>query len=137
MWATCRFDHGLTWDDFQSLTLAQFEALEERRAAHIRQHRFNAALITSTVYNAHRSTDSQPLEVWDFIAGMEKSEDEREAERVRKEMRRTVGEVLTRVATEPMEKVQEVTRHLIARLEENGIEDPRELIKEVFPSMEL
>lgn len=127
----------MTWTEFNNLTLAEFEALEDRRAVALRHSRFNAALITATIFNAHRSSDSEPVEVWDFLSGYERTEEERTRERHRKEMRRTVGTVLSRVATEPMETVRNVTARLIQRLSDNGIEDPKALILEVFPSMEL
>jgi hypothetical protein len=116
--------------------LAEFEALEERRMVEIRHARFNAGLTAAMIYNANRSADSEPLEVWDFLPGFEQDPLEAEAEKHRKELKRAVSQALCRVATEPMEKVQEVRAYLIARIRDNGIEDPEGLIREVFPDLE-
>ena len=131
----CRRDHGLTWREFQDLTLCQLEALEERRMIEIRHARFNAALITSTLYNAHRSQDSEALEVWDFIPGFDRDEDEIEADKMRRSIKHAISVAFAEMDTATAEEVQAEKVRMIARMKANGVDDPEQLIREVYPDL--
>lgn len=115
------------------MTLPQYEALEERRTIAIRQSRFNAALVASTIFNANRPNGSDPIEVWDFLAGFERSPEEEEQRQTRRELRRTVGRVLGRAATDSPERVRSITAELLSRIAAAGVADGEALIREVFP----
>lgn len=132
MWAICRYHHGLTWKEFQSLTLAQFEALEDRRMVDTRQARFNAALITTTIYNANRSKDSDPLEVWDFIPGYERDQDEMDREKARQSIQQGIRVALTGMRGKTVEQVREAAKAMISNLQRNGTEDADDIVREAF-----
>lgn len=126
----CRRDHGLTWAEFQELTLAQLEALEERRATEIRHARFNAALVACAVVNMHRSQDSEPMSPFDFIPGYEPDPAEAARERQRTAIKRSIATVMSRMDT--VEAAVGMKAKLIARAKEAGFEDAEELYREVF-----
>lgn len=135
MWATCRHDHGLTWTEFQDITLAQYEALEERRMIAVRHSRFNAALTASVVFNAHRSEDSEPLSPFDFLPGFERDPDEEEAEKLRKSAKHAIAVAFSEMGELSAHNVQVEKARMIHRMKANGVEDPEELIREVFPDL--
>jgi hypothetical protein len=135
MWILCRREHGLTWDEFQNLTLAEFEGLEERRAVDIRHARFNAALVTSVIYNANRATDSRPMSPFDFIAGFEDDPEDREREELRRSVRHAVALAFMEMKGKTKEELQEEKRKMIERMKGNGVEDPEGLIHEVYPEL--
>jgi len=125
----------LTWDEFERLTLAQFEALEERRGVELRQQRFNAALVTSTLFNIHRTADTQSLSPFDFIAGLETDEEDVKREEFRKSVKRGIALAFLGMRGATPAQVHDEKVKMIARLTENGIEDAEELIYEVYPSL--
>jgi hypothetical protein len=128
----CRHDHGLSWAEFQSLTLPQLEALEERRMVGIRYARFNAGLLASTYYNAHRSEDSEPLEVWDFLPGFERDPAEVEREKMRRSVKHGVRVAFGQMGTMTVERARQVAASMIRNMEENGTEDADAIVREVF-----
>jgi hypothetical protein len=124
----------LTPEEIEALTLEQFEALEERRQIRNRYTRFNAGLITSALCNSRLSGDAEPMSPFDFLPGFEDPEAE-ERERDRKLARNAVRQTLTR-AKSPAD-AKNKARLLVKRMRADGIEDPEDLILEVFPGMEL
>lgn len=134
MWAVCRHDHGLTWSEFQALTLEQFEALEERRNVAIRHARFNAALVTTTMFNAHRSADADPLEVWDFIPGYERDQDVIERDKVTRSIRHGVLVAFTNMRGKTVEQVRGIAPTMIRSLTANGTdaEDADAIVRDAF-----
>jgi hypothetical protein len=135
MWAICRRDHGLTWTEFQDITLAQFEALEERRMIAVRHSRFNAALTASVVYNAHRGEDSEALSPFDFLPGFERDAEEEEAEKMRKSAKHAIAVAFSQMDGLSAHQVRVEKARMIHRMKLNGVEDPEELIREVFPDL--
>jgi hypothetical protein len=101
----------------------------------IRHARFNAALITSTLYNAHRSQDSEALEVWDFIPGFDRDEDEIEADKMRRSIKHAISVAFAEMDTATAEEVQAEKVRMIARMKANGVDDPEQLIREVYPDL--
>lgn len=137
MWALCRREHGLSWAEFQELTLAEFEAFEDRRAIDLRHSRFNAALVASTIYNVNRHTDSGPLSPFDFIAGFETDpEDARKAE-LRQSVKRAVILAMTQLP-KGVTRAQVLAEkgRMIERMKASGqVEDAEELFREAFPDL--
>jgi hypothetical protein len=128
----CRRDHGLTWTEFLELTLAQLEALEERRAIAIRHDRFNAALVTSALINANRSSDSPAVSPFDFLPGFE-NEEEDEKQKLRRSVKHAIAIAFTQMRDKSREDVLREKAAMCERMKANGIDDPEELIREVFP----
>ena len=114
------------------LTLPEFEALEERRMVGVRHARFNAGLITATYYNAHRSEDTEPLEVWDFIPGFEREPGEIEREKLQRSIRSGVLVAFTRMGKVTVEQARLEAAAMIERMKANGTEDADALVREVF-----
>jgi hypothetical protein len=134
VWAVCRHDHGMTWDEFAGLTLPQLEALEERRMVRVRYARFNAGLVASTIYNANRSGDSEPVEVWDFIPGYGRTEAEKEADKLQASVRQSVRVAFTRMQGKTVGAVRAEAAGMIARLVEGGTdrEEAEQLVRSTF-----
>ena len=135
MWALCRSAHGVTWSEFQDLTLAQIEALEERRSIEVRHARFNAALVSSTLINLNRPSDSEPVSPFDFLAGFELEPEEEERQKLRKSVKQAVALAFTQMKGASPDAIQAEKAAMIGRMRASGIEDPEELIREVFPSL--
>jgi hypothetical protein len=136
----CKTEHGITWAEFQELTLAEFEALENRREIRIRHARFNAALTTSVIFNANRPADSRPVSPFDFLAGFEDNEGEKEREEKRRSIKRSVALAFIEMRNLDgsrlnSDQVQDEKRKMIERMKENGVEDPEEIIREVYPDL--
>lgn len=98
----------------------------------MRKARFNAALITSTVFNASRSAESEPLEVWDFIPGFERDVDEIEHEKSRRAIRHGVVVAFSNMHGKTVEQVRDAAKSMIQNLRANGTEDADELVRGVF-----
>jgi hypothetical protein len=130
----CRRDHGLTWAEFLEITLAQLEALEERRTIAIRHQRFNAALITSALINANRAADSPSVSPFDFLPGFDNPEDD-EKDKTRRSIKHAIAIAFTQMRGKSHEEIQAEKAAMIQRMEANGVEDPEELIREVFPEL--
>jgi hypothetical protein len=130
----CRRDHGLSWDEFLDITLAQLEALEERRAISIRHERFNAALITSALINANRSADSASVSPFDFLPGFDRPEED-EKQKTRRSVKHAIALAFTQMKGKSREEILEEKSKMVARMKANGIEDPEGLIREVFPEL--
>jgi hypothetical protein len=125
----------LTAEEFNQLTLSQYDELEDRRAIGIRYGRFNAGLVASFIFNASgAASEGEAIEPWDFLPGYE-DEEGKEKERERRRMRLDVKKAIMRVATRSPEEVRKVTDTIVQRLRDNGVEDPEDLIREVFPEM--
>jgi hypothetical protein len=135
IWALCRREHGLTWVEFQDITLAQLEALEERRAIELRHARFNAALMTSALYNMNKSPDSPALSPFDFLAGYEQDPEEAEKDKLRRSVKHAVAIAFTQMKHKSPEEIQAEKSKMIERMTKSGVEDPEGLIREVFPDL--
>lgn len=136
IWAICRSDHGLSWDEFCDLTLAQFEALEERRAIRIRHRRHDAAFIVSTLLNLNRgTTDSDWISPYDFLPGFERDPEEVEAEERRKNAIRSVRFTFLSLKNASQERVLEVREKLLSSLRGQGFSDPEAMMTEAFPNL--
>lgn len=119
----------MSWDEFNDLTLAQLEALEERRRVQLRHDRFNAALTASAIINSNSETKVSPF---DFVPGFEP--DPRDEER--RNIKRSIATLFTRLPDNvtPAE-VQALKQRTIERLKAQGIEDAVQLFHEVFPDL--
>ena len=135
MWALCRSAHGITWEEFQELTLAQIEALEDRRSVYVRHARFNAALVASTLVNVNRPPDTEALSPFDFLAGYEKDPEEEERQKLRKSVKHAVAMAFTEMKGLSPEAIQAEKAAMVLRMKDSGVDDPEELIREVFPSL--
>lgn len=125
----------MTFEEFQDTTLAQIEALEERRTIAIRHNRFNVALVTSTLINTHRSPESEPVSPFDFLSGFELDPEEEEKQKLRKSVKKAVAVALLEMKGADRETILAEVECMAERMAENGIEDPRGLIREVFPDL--
>lgn len=136
MWAVCRGDHGLSWAEFEDLTFAQYEALEERRTIRIRHARFDAALIVSTLYNINRAGDMEYLSPLDFLPGFEEDEDIKRARLARKQ---AVSGVRRSLAMLPMRTTAEAVAALVVKIKAGlkaaGHEDADAIVTEAFPNL--
>jgi hypothetical protein len=123
----------MTWEEFTGLTLAQLEALEERRSIKIRHARFNAALMTAAIFNVHRSAETEALTPFDFLPGFERDPEEAEREFRRRAARKGLQVAMARLPnnTAP-EMVRELKDKMIARLKASGFEDAEEIWAEAF-----
>jgi hypothetical protein len=122
----------LTWPEIEDLTLAQFEALEERRMIAVRHSRFNAGLLASLMYNANRGPDSDPLEVWDFVPGFERDTEEVEADKLRRSIRQGVLIAFSRMQNKTLQDVREEAKAMVQRMAAEGVEDADGIVREVF-----
>lgn len=116
------------------MTLAQLEALEERRMIAVRHARFNAALITSAIINAHR-TGEDAVSPFDFLAGYERDPEQEEKEKLRRSVKKTIAGALGNMFGASREKVLAERDRMIARMTAAGIEDPEDLFREVYPDL--
>jgi hypothetical protein len=112
------------------LTFAQFEALEERRKVSIRYDRFNAALVTATLYNSRRSEDSDPVEVWDFLPGFERDPEEVEQDKRRKSTKQAIVAAFGRMEGMSPGRVRAEAEAMILRM--STVEDAAELVRDVY-----
>jgi hypothetical protein len=135
VWTVCRREHGLNWSEFEALTLAEFEALEERRSIAIRHARFNAALVVSTLFNVNRGEDTPSMSPFDLIAGFEEDEEERERATLRRSVRQAVALAFMEMKGATPAQLQAEKMAMIARMKASGIEDPEEIIREVYPNL--
>ena len=114
------------------MTLPQLEALEERRMIAVRHARFNAGLIASTIYNAHRGGDSDPIEVWDFLPGYERDPEEIEQEKLQRSTRQGVLVAFSRMQGKTVEQVRVEAVKMVARMTESGVTDAEYMVREAF-----
>ena len=117
------------------MTLAQFESLEERRAIEIRHARFNAGLVTSALLNRNRGENTDPVSPFDFLSGYETDPEELEAEKLRKSIIRSIKVGLSMFHSATPEAVQAEKYKMIARLQDNGVDDAEQLFREAFPDL--
>jgi hypothetical protein len=117
------------------LTLAQLEALEERRMIAVRHQRFNAALVASAIINVHRMADAPAISPFDFLAGYERDPEQEEKEKLRASVKRTIAFAFAQMFGKTLEQVQAEKIKMIDRMRDNGIEDPEGLIREVYPEL--
>ena len=117
------------------MTLAQLEALEERREFKIRHQRFNAGLIASAIFNANRvSTDSPALSAFDFIAGFQLDPEEEERDKLRRSIKHSIALTMIDLSrNKTPDEVKELKAKVLANLRKSGVEDAEELFNEVFP----
>lgn len=135
IWALCRRDHGLTWAEFEDLTLAQLEALEERRAIAIRHSRHDAAFIVATLFNLNRTADIEPLSPYDFLPGFERDPEERAAEQRRKEIIKGIRSTFAGMIGASKAEVLEMRDKMVTRLQADGYEDAAEIMTQAFPNL--
>jgi hypothetical protein len=116
------------------LTLAELEALEERRATELRYARFNAALVASAICNVNRAADAEPVSPFSFIPGFEPDPVD---EAQRKRRRGAVQSIRVALSRLPdgvtTEAVLELKGKMIARLQGQGFEDAADIMREAFP----
>jgi hypothetical protein len=117
------------------LTLAQLEALEERRAIELRHKRFNSALIVSTLVNLNRSPDSDAVSPFDLIPGYDVDPEEVEADKLRRSIKHGIALAFTQMRGASAQQVQAENSRMIERMTAEGVEDPEGLINEVFPEL--
>lgn len=97
-----------------------------------RQDRFNAALITSTIFNANRGKDAEPLEVWDFIPGYERDPDDVEHEKAQRAIRHGIVVAFSNMRGKTVEQVRGAAAEMIRNLQAHGTEDADVMVREVF-----
>lgn len=114
------------------MTLAQLEALEERRTIELRHARFNAALVASTLYNINRPKDVDPLSAFDFLPGFDKDPAEIEQTKQRRAMVHNIRATFAMLPPGANAVGLRVT--MIDRLRANGHEDAEEMFTEAYPT---
>ena len=128
-------DHGLTWAEFQELTLAQLEALGERRDIELRHARFNAALVTSVLINSHQSAESDATSPYDFVPGLDIDEEELEKQKLRKSIKHSIALAFTQMKCRTPEEAANAKADMLANMRKSGVEDPEGIFREVFPDL--
>ena len=136
IWALCRSDHGLTWEEFLGVTLAQLEALEERRAIKIRHARHDAAFVVSAILNTNLPSGTEPFTPFDFLPGFEQDPEVVETRKRRKKVIASIRSTFAKLppGTTPA-KVQELRASIVARLEAQGYKDAAEMMTEAYPNL--
>jgi hypothetical protein len=119
----CRHDHGLSWDEFQNLTLANIEALEERRNVVLRYDRFNAALIACAM-----TGQGNPL---DFVPGCGPTPQELQ----RQERKKNIFMAFAKMNPKNPDEQRACKAKIVARLLKAGVEDAAHLFDEVLPDI--
>jgi hypothetical protein len=115
----CRRDHGISWDEFQELTLAHIEALEERRAIEIRYARYDALTVACAMVGGN------PL---DYLPGYEQTPEELE----RRDIKMGIIAALMRLPVNTtQEEVDVLRKRIVERLKANGRTDAEEIMNEV------
>ncbi|HZP06776.1 MAG TPA: hypothetical protein VFB43_17890 [Terracidiphilus sp.] len=112
--------------------MPQLEALEERRMVDVRYARFNIALLASLYYNAKRGEDSDPVEVWDFIPGMQRDAEEKEADKLRASTKHGILVALSSMKGSTIAEIRAVALGMVQRLKDNGTEGAEELVSSAF-----
>jgi hypothetical protein len=125
----------LTWAEFERLTLAQLEALEERRAIQIRHARYDAAFIVSTLFNVNKSSDVEPVSPLDFLPGFEEDPEERETRQRRKEVIKSIRSTFAGMPGAKAEDVKAMRDKIVRRLLANGHADAAEIMTEAYPNL--
>jgi hypothetical protein len=115
--------------------LAQWEALEERRTIEVRYRRFDAALVTATLHNINRSEEVDAISPFDFLPGFETDPETAEKEKLRKSVKHAIALVFASMGSRTADEIQAEKAKMITRMRGQGIEDPEELIREVFPTL--
>jgi hypothetical protein len=122
----------MTWPEFEGMTLAQFEALEDRRMISVRYQRYNAGLLAAILCNSHAGTDAEPVEAWDFIPGFQRNGDEVEAAKLRRSVRHGIRVAFGSMRNKTVEEVRQDARGMIERMAAAGTDDAEALVREVF-----
>jgi hypothetical protein len=127
----------MTWEEFQGVTLAQLEALEERRAIQIRHARYDAALVAAAICNQNLPVGEIAISPFDFIPGFEPDPEEREALKLRKKITRNIRYAFAKLpgATTTPEQVRELRAKMVTRLQAQGHADAEEILKEAYPDL--
>ena len=117
--------------------MAQLEALEDRRAIRIRHERYNAALLAAILINSHRRENSDPLTAFDFLPGFEGDPEEREREKLHDSIKHGMRLTVARWAQSGMtpDQMREERDKMLAKMRENGVEDPEQLFREACPDL--
>lgn len=116
------------------MTLAQLEALEERRAIEIRHARFNAALITSAILNAHKAADTRFISPFDFMPGFERDPEAQDEKR--ESIKAGIAVAFNRLPNKTtLAELQDLKGKMIERMKEQGRADAAEIFAEVFPNL--
>jgi hypothetical protein len=131
LWAIARYDLSLSWQEFEDLTPAMFQALCIRRNIRIKYDRFANAQTAAAVYNVNRGSEDAPIvTAFDFVRDVNP---EREQEKRIKHLIRTViGQLPTGT---PREKMLDIRTRTIASLLRQGREDAEELFDSCWPSL--
>lgn len=132
MWALCRRDHGLTWTEFEDLSLAEFEAFEDRRAIEIRHARHDAAFVVASMFNLQ---GAKGVTAYDFLPGFQREPEEVEAEQQRRDVVREIRRTFVRHSNATADQVRIIRGQIVSDLKRRGFEDAEVLIAEAYPSL--
>jgi hypothetical protein len=128
----CRHHHGITWDEFQTLTLANIEALEYRRKVTSNYDRYNAGLVASAVINVNLMPDAKRVDPFDFIPDIEEDEEDEQRDAVKHGIVVAFSRLPNDVTPDA---VQELKHKIIQRLMDQGYDDADAIFAEVFPDI--
>jgi hypothetical protein len=117
------------------MSLAEFEALEVRRRVEVRHARFNAALVASILVNAHRADDSEPVSPFDFLPGFQRDDEQMEKDRLRRSTKKAVAAALGQMTGKTVDELRTIKDGMVERMRKQGIEDPEEIVREVYPEL--
>jgi hypothetical protein len=122
---------SLSWEEFEELTPAMFQALCIRRNVRIRYERFANALTAASIYNVHRGSEDTPIvSAFDFVRD---ADPEREQTQ---EIKRLIKQVVGSIPPgSPRSKYLEVRERTIASLKSQGRADAEKLWNDCWPSL--
>lgn len=122
----------MTWDEFEDLTFAQLEAIENRRIVRINHSRYNAGLVAAMIFNANAGADSDKIDAFDFVPGFQRTAEEIEEEKRVTSIKQGVRVAFSRLGYCSPEKLKKHRAGMLKRLQDSGIADAEEFITEVF-----
>jgi hypothetical protein len=128
-----RYDLFLSWQEFEEVTPAMFQALCRRRNIRFKYERFAHAQTAAAIYNVNRfGADSQMVSAFDFVRTDRDSTAKAEIKAIRNNIKLCIGSLPKDTTKERFQKVRTRT---IEDLKAHGRPDAEALFDSVWPSL--
>jgi hypothetical protein len=132
LWALARYDLGLSWEEFEELTPAMFQALCKRRNVRIKYERLANALTASVVANVNRSKADDPIiQPFDFIRDGESAQKKERLDAAKRHCKK----VMNVPSGTSREKIMEIRGRAIKDLEAAGYENAENIMDSCWPHL--
>ena len=129
-----KYDLSLTWNEFEDLTPAMFQALCKRRNIRIRYERFANAQTAAAVYNTNRHSVEDPLvEPFDFIRDDESAQRKERLMKAKRYINRALGAF---PLSTTREKILEIRQKAITDLKASGYADAEQIVNAMYPNLQ-